>query len=388
MGVNRIIYIRTDGNSQIASGHLMRCLSIARACQELGMTVCFLVSDEESLSLLTSLLAEKEAFSVLRLKTAVYNDMEQELPELLTLLSQSANPVMPDSDFSAADFSMKDSVSANILIDSYFVTEKYLTALRPFAKTAYIDDLQLFDYPTDLLVNYDVIPDSAAAHYKAAYQNAGKLLLGASYAPLRNQFQNRKIIIKEQVTDILLTTGGSDPYHFCLNFIGYFSEMSASYANTLTLHVVIGKLNADKNALYELAEKYPFLKLHENVSHMASLMEHCDLAISASGTTLYELCALGLPTISFTMADNQLTPARAFEEAGAIPYAGDIRTDKDKVLRNITDFVTRLSCKNDISVKNTGNPYSYEMRKSAHEAMRKLVDGNGAMRIAKAMLNL
>lgn len=379
MGVNRIIYIRTDGNSQIASGHLMRCLSIARACQKLGITVRFLVSDEESVSLLASLLAEKETFPVLCLKTAVYNDMEQELPELLTLLSGGANTVM-------SNFPTKDPVSANILIDSYYVTEKYLTALRPFAKTAYLDDLQLFDYPVDLLINYDVIPDSAMDSYKAACQNAGKLLLGASYAPLRSQFQNKKIIVKEQVTDILLTTGGSDPYHFCLSFIRYFAAhfSGADY----TLHIVIGKLNEDKNTLYESAEKYSFLKLHENVSHMASLMMSCDLAASASGTTLYELCALGLPTISFTMADNQLTSARAFEKAGAIPCAGDIRTDKDGVLQNITDFVTRMSSKNDTSIKNSGCHSSYEMRKSAHEAMQRLVDGNGAMRIAEAISDL
>lgn len=379
MGVNRVIYIRTDGNSQIASGHLMRCLSIARACKALGMTVYFLVSDKESASLFTSLLTEKETFPVLCLKTAVYNDMEQELPELLTLLSDGANIVM-------SNFSTKDLVSTNILVDSYYVTEKYLTALRPFAKTAYLDDLQLFDYPVDLLINYDVIPDSAMDFYKAAYQNAGKLLLGASYAPLRSQFQNKKIIIKEQVTDILLTTGGSDPYHFCLSFIHYFTTHFRGA--DCTLHIVIGKLNEDKNALYELAEKYPFLKLHENVSHMASLMECCDLAVSASGTTLYELCALGLPTISFTMADNQLTSARAFEEAGAIPCAGDIRTDKDGVLQSIADFMTRMSFKNDTSIKNSSCHTSYEMRKSAHEAMQRLVDGNGAMHIAKAMLSL
>lgn len=379
MGVNRVIYIRTDGNSQIASGHLMRCLSIARACKVLGMTVYFLVSDEESASLFTSLLTEKDTFPILCLKTAVYNDMEQELPELLTLLSGGANTVM-------SNFSTKDSVSANILIDSYYVTEKYLTALRPFAKTAYLDDLQLFDYPVDLLINYDVIPDSAMDSYKAACQNAGKLLLGASYAPLRRQFQNKKIIIKKQVSDILLTTGGSDPYHFCLSFIHYFAAhfSGADY----TLHIVIGKLNEDKNALYELADTYSFLNLHENVSHMASLMMSCDLAISASGTTLYELCALGLPTISFTMADNQLTSAKSFEDAGAIPCAGDIRTDKDGVLQSIADFMTRMSFKNDTSIKNSSCHTSYEMRKSAHEAMQRLVDGNGAMHIAKEMFNL
>lgn len=366
MGSDRIIYIRTDGNSKIASGHLVRCFSIAQACKALGMDVRFLVSDEESKSLLKEIISINctQDFPIICLKTAVYNHLESELPEVLSLLNSDYENII-------------------YLADSYFVTEKYLNALRPFAKVAYLDDLQLFDYPVDLLINYDVIPDPVMPSYKAAYQNAGQLLLGALYTPLRSQFQNREIIVKEQVSDILVTTGGSDPYHFCLKLIHTICESAQDMAvgflketifSGKNLHIVIGKLNTDRDALYRLAEKYSFLQLHENVSDMASLMEHCDLAVSASGTTLYELCALGVPTISFTMADNQLPSAKAFEEADAIPYAGDIRIDEEKVLQAVTNFMTSES--------------SYEIRKSAHKAMRRLVDGNGAMRIADALMKL
>ena len=46
------IYFRTDGNEEIATGHIMRCLSIARACAALHAEVCFLVSDEQSMTIL------------------------------------------------------------------------------------------------------------------------------------------------------------------------------------------------------------------------------------------------------------------------------------------------------------------------------------------------
>lgn len=432
MGTDRIVYIRTDGNSQIASGHLIRCFSVAQACKKLGMNVRFLVSDEESASLLSGILREsgtldlpEDEFQILQLKTAAYNNLEQELPEVASLLSRHPDTSSQRSvaSFTSNDVpSLSDTYVANrniiYFIDSYYVTEKYLTALRPFTKVVYLDDLQLFDYPADLLINYDVIPDSAITSYKAAYQNAGQLLLGALYTPLRSQFQNRKITVKEQVSDILITTGGSDPYHFCLKLIHSLcnsvsensytdhnmaknqdtaeeSLKSAMFSGT-NLHIVIGKLNADRDALYRLTDKYPFLQLHENVSDMASLMEHCDLAVSASGTTLYELCALGIPAISFTMADNQLISANAFESAGAIPYAGDIRTEEKKVLRAVINFMTQMSS---LSSSQTGQSenndsilapvaHSYKTRKSAHDTMRRLVDGNGAMRIAEAIMQL
>jgi spore coat polysaccharide biosynthesis predicted glycosyltransferase SpsG len=106
---------------------------------------------------------------------------------------------------------------------------------------------------------------------------------------------------------------------------------------------------------------------------MASLMSSCDLAVSAAGTTLYELCALGVPSISFTMADNQLTTANAFAAVEAIPCAGDLRTGVDAVLDEVLRFITESSP---------------EKRKAAHETMSSLIDGKGALRIAEAIAEL
>ena len=351
MGTDRLVYFRTDGNSHIATGHLVRCLSIADACFSLGMKVCFLVSDQESKALLQSF-DPACRFPVRILETAVYDDLEKELPEVLGMLNEAGQ------------------AEQIFFLDSYYVTEHYLSAVRTTAKVAYLDDLQLFDYPVDLLINYDVIPESRSATYQAAYQNAARTLLGASYTPLRAQFTNLQPYCRDRVSNILVTTGGSDPYHFCLRLIAAFRENS--FLHLCQLHVVVGRLNEDKDKLYKLADELPFLQLHENVSDMASLMASCDLAVSAAGTTLYELCAAGVPSMSFCLADNQLTAAKAFDEAGAIPCAGDIRRSCDEVLGNVMNFVTYMS-------------ENSKKRKAALETMRQLVDGKGAMRIAKAL---
>lgn len=351
MGTDRLVYFRTDGNSHIATGHLVRCLSIADACFSLGMKVCFLVSDQESKALLQSF-DPACRFPVRILETAVYDDLEKELPEVLGMLNEVGQ------------------AEQIFFLDSYYVTEHYLSAVRTAAKVAYLDDLQLFDYPADLLINYDVIPESRSASYQAAYQNAARTLLGASYTPLRAQFTDLQPYCRDRVSNILVTTGGSDPYHFCLRLIAAFRKNS--FLHLCQLHVVVGRLSEDKDKLYKLADELPFLQLHENVSDMASLMASCDLAVSAAGTTLYELCAAGVPSMSFCLADNQLTAAKAFDEAGAIPCAGDIRRSCDEVLGNVMNFVTYMS-------------ENSKKRKAALETMRQLVDGKGAMRIAKAL---
>lgn len=378
MGTSRLIYIRTDGNTKIASGHLVRCFSIALACQRLGMEVRFLVSDEESFNLLKEIVGSYTGFTLIQLKTSAFDHLDQELPEVMALLSAHASS-LPDAPCNSP------SIDPNpvYFLDSYFVTGKYLSTLRPLAKTAYLDDLRLFDYPVDLLINYDVIPDDKMAFYQSAYRNAGQLLLGSSYTPLRDQFQDQLSSVRKKASHILITTGGSDPFHFCLNIIKSLttSSMLTDFVKNsdLKFHIVIGRMNTDKEKLRKLAGEFSFLELHENVSDMASLMTQCDLAVSAAGTTLYELCALGIPTISFTMADNQTDSASAFNAAGAILCAGDIRTSADSVFRKVFQFITENSGSSDDS---------YCKRKAAHDRMSSLVDGNGALRIAQALQNL
>lgn len=414
MGTHRLIFIRTDGNRTIATGHLMRCLSIARACLDIGMEVCFLVSDQESKALLTDFCAhtgidilpadasndinvtkknlplsahcngQLSSVHLYQVPNAVSHSLNQELPVLLPFLQSLCQKT---------GYQLKETV---FFLDSYAVTEAYLTALKGQIKTAYLDDLQLFDYPADLVINYDIIPETAMAAYQAAYKNAGHTLIGGAYTPLRNQFQAITPTLRKDVKHILLTTGGSDAYHFCLQFLDALRSPAStvhtpidipsgfdtdkpipfpSVSREFTLHIVVGKLNTDKEKLYSLSNQLPYVQLHENVTDMASLMSSCDLAVSAAGTTLYELCALGIPAISYTMADNQLSCANAFADTSAIPYAGDIRKDASPVLQTVFTFMTEMS-------------ESEEKRRRAGTAMRQLVDGNGAARIAEALLQL
>ena len=122
---------------------------------------------------------------------------------------------------------------------------------------------------------------------------------------------------------------------------------------------------------------------------MASLMASCDMAVSAGGTTLSELCAVGVPTISYLMADNQRTAVDRFAAEEIIPCAGDIRlslaqntgdqTDtsqisSDAVLSNILRFMTHMS-------------ENVEVRQKSSQQMRAFLDGCGAGRIADALLS-
>lgn len=347
MGASQIIYIRTDGNADIAGGHIMRCITIARQIEALGHKVCFLVSDKDSLSLLSAQAAD---LSVIQLQNAKYNDLESELEELSELLKNKPG---------------------TLLIDSYFVTERYLSQLQTVTKTAYMDDLCAFAYPVDLLINYDCFSaEDIDVLKESTYKNVGTTLLGAGFAPLRPQFCGNQISVLPEMKNILVTTGSGDPYHFMINFY-----VKAIKCKNYHFHLIIGALHTDGDNIKALAKGNPNLSIHEGITDLMPLMKTCDFAISAAGTTLYELCALGIPTVSFTMADNQISNATLLDKEDVVPCAGDIRNDLKKTLETV--FETMNDFANNL-----------QKRKTVHEKMNSLINGDGALQIAKAIVAL
>ena len=105
-------------------------------------------------------------------------------------------------------------------------------------------------------------------------------------------------------------------------------------------------------------------------------MEEADLAVSAGGTTLYELAAMGVPTITYSFADNQLRNVYQFMEDDLMDYAGDGREEKNIVKET------------DISVEERILKFYHlydrdrEMRKERSRRLQQMIDGKGAERIA------
>ena len=133
-------------------------------------------------------------------------------------------------------------------------------------------------------------------------------------------------------------------------------------------------MNSNKDSLYHLAEKNARMILHENVTEMAGLISSCDLAFSAGGTTLFELCAVGVPAVSFSISDVQYPCVHAFEKAGIIPYAGDVR-EGDAFYEKLLSMGIEIA----------ENP---TRRKELSAYMKQFVDGQGADRIARAITDL
>lgn len=327
-------------NEQIATGHIMRCLSIADALRGLGEPVRFILADEQAVSLL-----KQRGYDAIVLHTQ-WNCMEEEL----SVLSQVIRNEHIDK----------------LLIDSYQVTQRYLAELSKLVTTFYIDDLNLFEYPVDAVICY--------ANYWKKFQykindKRTTYLLGMKYVPLKQAFWNCEAkIISEKADNLLILTGGSDPFNVTEQILDSIDTYQFQ-----TIDVICGIYNTNYNKFVKKYENNKNIKFHQAVNNIEQYMKNADIAISAGGTTLYELCAIGTPAISFSFADNQLDNVRQFQEDGLIDYAGDARMDD--IAGTSNQYLTRY--RND-----------FELRKEKSEKMQKMVDGKGAERIARAIVTL
>ena len=335
---NKVILIRTDANEKIGMGHVMRCLAIAHAFVSKGCKVAFVTAENKSAELIKS-----RGYDAICLNSD-YTDMENErLDRIVTA--------------AGADL---------LVLDSYHVTEHLFDALKSVVKTVYIDDLNMAGWNTDYLINYNIT--AAVCDYSRYNGTRTKLLLGPQYAPLRDEFIGISGHVIKNAEDIFVSAGGADPEHVTEKIM---EEIVPDHPEA-RFHFVVGALNSELETLKSLAGKYVNIVLHINESHMADLMKKCDVAVSAAGSTLYELCACGTPTVTYILADNQIAGGKQFEKQGFILNAGDSRKSED--------FIGRLKRALQKLIDDES------LRRSLSGSMQRLVDGYGAYRIAEELV--
>lgn len=353
-----MVVIRADANSKIGMGHVMRCLSVADALLKRGEEVLFVTADDTPVPLLT-----KKGIPYRVLHTD-YADMEAELPELWEVLrelpqgAESPEEALPQR-------------NTFILVDSYYVTEKYLAALKKRITTIYIDDIYAFSYPVDMLINYNIYGEEMGYEKDAAFADT-KLLLGTEYVPLREEFSAGEQQRTAADGGILITTGGSDSFNLAGQLL--MEAMKYDALKEKEYHAVSGSLNPHIGELQALVEKHENIHIHCNVTNMAELMAESEVALSAGGSTLYELCAMGVPVIAFSFAENQERLVQTFVKRGIAQYGGNYRKDGNKMIQNTIAGLEMLLEDENLRA---------EYRKKA----RTLVDGKGADRIAEAILS-
>lgn len=302
-----MIFFRADSNLQIASGHIMRCVSIAKKFISNGLNVTFLIADENPIAML-----EESGIFYENLHSQ-WDDLSKEIETVRNLLIDNPHSIL--------------------FVDTYCVNKSYVESLLPYARICYLGSKKEYLGKLDCLINYST--DIDYDFYRDNYDSDTLLLLGPKYAPLRNEFQCVPICNNRDVNNcnILLTTGNTDQRNYVFHIMEALTN--SSLFNKMIIRVVIGRMFENVAEIKKTFGNYSNIILLENVTSMSSLMKLSDLAITANGTTIYELAASHVPIISFAMVKEQSNSAQAFFDLGIVEYVGDMFDTEEECICNI-----------------------------------------------------
>ncbi|MFF2178489.1 UDP-2,4-diacetamido-2,4,6-trideoxy-beta-L-altropyranose hydrolase [Lysinibacillus sp. NPDC058147] len=313
------IIIVADASTAIGSGHVMRCLTIAKSLEKQQCEVKFLMSDLPG-NLIQ--FVEKEGFVNI---TAYEN----------------------------ADL---------YIIDHYEIGMVQEREIRKFTKRIMvIDDLANREHDCDMILDQNVTP-----HYDRRYDflvNEKCLrLLGPKYLIMREEFiQARYHRNIRHVQRILVFMGGSDPTAETLKVLEALGDFNFAH-----IDVVVGNGNVHKDEIKQVCYKRNY-HYHQQINYIAELMGKADFSLGAGGATTWERCFVGLPAACTIVADNQCIGIEYAAKLGACISLGwheqvTVETYRD-VLNNLS--ISELQTISDkglqITVNNQPNLWLYEI---------------------------
>lgn len=318
---------RLDADSQIGTGHLMRCLAIADALRAQGGRCAFACRP-----LPAGLRPRLQAYPLFELQ-----DDADFWPRLQALAPHW------------------------LIVDHYALDAEFESRARTQeCKLLVLDDLADRRHDADLLL--DQGPLRRADDYRALLNADCQLLLGADYALLRPEFVSRRKSATGPFRRGFISFGGADPAHACLLTLQALT--ATDWWSHCEWTLLAGAANPDWPALQQwLAEHPARVTLLRHSDQVADLLATHDFAIGAAGGMMWERCCIGLPTLSIPIADNQ-----QFNDAVIAQFAlGERLTLAELVApERVAAALTRLQAQAE----------TYRQRGQA------LVDGQGLTRLA------
>jgi UDP-2,4-diacetamido-2,4,6-trideoxy-beta-L-altropyranose hydrolase len=325
------ILIITEAGLNIGLGHITRCTSLYQAFEENGIVPELIINSNDNS--IEKLLRGKryQIFNWLNRTKRLFDLMENV-------------PI--------------------VIIDSYLANADFYENISKVIKIpVYMDDNKRIKYKRGIVVN------GAINAEKIGYPQKDGItyLLGAKYTPLRKEFwEVSKRKTREGVEYVMITFGGDDSEDMTTKILKLLNK---NYPKMIK-KVIIGQSFKNVEKIERLKNKTIELIYYPDAEKMKEIMLESDIAISASGQTLYELARVGVPTIGICMAENQLRNIKGLEKTGFLEYVGWY--NKDNLMGRVNDSIKYLE--------------NAKARKTKSKIGKKCIDGKGVKRIVREIL--
>lgn len=306
--------IRVDASTTIGTGHFMRCLTLADEVKQRGSRIRF-VSRHMPEHLCDMLAAKGHEFMLLSSspKAAISDGLSH-----ADWLGTSQHADAQDTIQVLADQTWDW-----LVVDHYGLDATWERLLRPkVGRIFVIDDLANRPHDCDLLLDQNLYADMES-RYTGLLPHHARQLLGPRFAMLRPEFRKARESLRERdgtIRRILVFFGGVETTNETTKAIESLLALSRP---DIEVDVVMGRSNSHLNQITRLCATTQNFHFHCQVTNMAELMASADLAIGGGGTTTWERCYLGLPTIVLVIADNQCQMCHDLAATGTIVNLGD-----------------------------------------------------------------
>jgi UDP-2,4-diacetamido-2,4,6-trideoxy-beta-L-altropyranose hydrolase len=322
----RVLFV-ADAGPEIGGGHVMRCLTLARALIERGAECAFVAT-----------------------------------PEVAKILDAFA-----DSSVGRVETGSAEGFDACVF-DSFRMDADDHCRIAQGRPTLAIDNLADRPLACDLLMEPD--PGRDAADYDGLVPGGAKLLLGPEFALVRPEFAALRASRKpgSDVRRVLVSMGLTDVGGITARVV----DRILPRLGEAKLDIVVGQGAPSLERLKVLQARDPRVGVHVDVRDMASLMAKADVCIGAGGASIWERATLGLPTLLVVLAENQASVATWLAGHDVSEIADARSSDFDAAFDR--GFVTLMR--------------NSDRRARLSVASAKLCDGLGVARVADAFLEI
>jgi len=271
-------------------------------------------------------------------------------------------------DLNALLEAVRDRDGACVALDNYHFNFQYQSEVRRAAKRSLVvDDYGHLDwYCADVVLNQN--PSAPDLDLPSRSPNS-IILEGTRFALIREEFLKIQRFERPESEglNLMITMGGGDPD----NVTGLVLNAVARCGGRIDeAQVIVGGANPNLDIIRKQASALPFpAEVFLNVADMPQQMCRADVAITAGGSTCWELAFMGVPMAVILVAENQRRSIEAFARDGAAVVLGSHSDlSPESIRRSIENFISDARTRQLIS-----------------NAARRVVDGAGSDRVAAAL---
>jgi len=340
VGRPRILF-RADASAEIGIGHVMRCLTLARAAREEGGAPMLVSRCSAGLP---HALARKAGVPMMEL----------------------ADDLDAAADADATCEIGRQAGAALVVVDHYGLGEDQWRRMAIESPLVVIDDAGRAEIGNcaSIVLNHNVGVD------ESWYPEAPVVLVGPRYLLVRGAvtaMRPREPRTQHgRVDDVLVTMGGSDPHHGTLVVLDALRSVAGDYR----IGVIVGPAFEHAALVEETASRDGRVRLHKGDADFPALLMRADLVVTAGGGTVYECACLGLPALVLQTADNQAGVCSAMARLGAIELVGSVEsTTVDELAKRAAELIADGDRRTELS------GLGFE-----------LVDGRGASRAGRVLV--